>query len=66
MNKKSPAVFCLFLLLSVVSNSLSQAITYNPQMLVEMWRHGARAAARNTFNQDYVVAEGPGNLFGNG
>lgn len=31
-----------------------------------MWRHGARAAAYNTFDQDYVVQEGPGNLFGNG
>lgn len=35
-------------------------------MLVELWRHGARAAAYNTFNQEYVKAEGPGNLMGNG
>jgi hypothetical protein len=34
--------------------------------LVELWRHGARAAARDTFNQPYVKTEGPGNLTGNG
>jgi hypothetical protein len=35
-------------------------------MIVEMWRHGARAAAKDTFNQEYVRKEGPGNLIGNG
>jgi hypothetical protein len=35
-------------------------------MLVELFRHGARSPAFNTFNQPYVVTEGPGNLLGNG
>lgn len=37
-----------------------------PKMITELWRHGARSAAYNTFNQSYVDAEGPGNLVGNG
>lgn len=37
-----------------------------PVMIVELWRHGARTPNYNTFNQDYVVTEGPGNIVGNG
>lgn len=40
--------------------------TKTPKMIVELWRHGARSPAYNTFNQSYVVAEGPGNIVANG
>ena len=35
-------------------------------MISELWRHGARSAAINTYNQSYVTKVGPGNLEGNG
>lgn len=50
MVRKSEALFAVFLIVGLTGGSLAQTITYNPQILVEMWRHGARAAARNTFN----------------
>lgn len=51
----------------LISLSLQQVPSgYTPIMITELWRHGVRAAAYNTFNQDYVDREGPGNLMANG
>lgn len=49
----------------LISSTLQQT-AYEPQMIVELWRHGARAAARDTYDQDYVKKYGPGNIVGNG
>ena len=48
--RKSETRFVILLVLGLAGSLLAQGVTYNPQLLVEMWRHGARAAARNTFN----------------
>lgn len=51
----------------LITSSLQQSPTDSePQMIVELWRHGARSAARDTYNQKYVRDNGPGNIIGNG
>lgn len=62
-------IFCVLIIqlsCRAEENNQNQDPVYTPKIVVELWRHGARAAARNTFKQDYVVQEGPGNLIGNG
>jgi Histidine phosphatase superfamily (branch 2) len=65
--------YLVLIICALASSSLAQddAIdkhfaTYEPVFLAEMWRHGARAAAKNTFEQAYVDLIGAGNLQPNG
>lgn len=51
----------LLLLISPIHST-----TYTPIMIVELFRHGARAAGKNSLKEKYVDLVGPGNIMGNG
>lgn len=51
---------------TIVTATIQQVVEPTPRMVVELWRHGARVPAYNTFRQNYVDTEGPGNLAANG
>ena len=61
----------LVLLASAIAQTTDEPInkhfaTYEPVFLAELWRHGARAAAKNSFNQEYVDKVGAGLIQPNG
>lgn len=57
---RKPLLIFIFLL------HVSTQATYNPALIIELFRHGARTPSRNTLKENYVDKFGPGNIIGNG
>ena len=65
---KSYSIITISCMISLISLTKAErpADGYTPIFITELWRHGARAAAFDTFNQSYMKEVGPGNIQGNG
>lgn len=60
------SIFIFLLAILAITSGTLQKGNYEPQMVIELFRTGARAPIKNTFNQAWVNTVQPGYLTSNG